>query len=77
MYLALRRGRRAFTPGFTCPVLLRILLELFGFSDTGLSPSLVRLSSASPNRQSLTTESYDPKAINRSGLGSSAFARHY
>ena len=40
LYLALRRVRRGFTPGFTCPVLLRNSLELIEFSTTGLSPSL-------------------------------------
>lgn len=40
-YLALRRGRRRFTQGFTCPVLLRILLGFFRISVTGVSPSLL------------------------------------
>ena len=43
-YLALRRGRRRFTRGFTCPVLLRILLGFFRISVTGVSPSLLELS---------------------------------
>ena len=44
-YLALADGPAGFTPGFTCPVLLGILLELILFSNTGLSPSLDRPSS--------------------------------
>ena len=40
-YLALRRGRRRFTQGFTCPVLLRILPGFFRISVTGVSPSLL------------------------------------
>ncbi len=43
-YLALRRGRRGFTRGFTCPVLLRILLGFLRISVTGVSPSLPALS---------------------------------
>ena len=45
-YLALRRGRRRFTRGFTCPVLLRILLGFRQISVTGVSPSLPALSRA-------------------------------
>ena len=45
-YLALRRGRRRFTQGFTCPVLLRILLGFFRISVTGVSPSLLAHSRA-------------------------------
>ena len=44
-----------FTPGFTCPVLLWVPLELVGFSVTGFSPSLTRHSNASPNLSSLTS----------------------
>ena len=43
-YLALRGGPRRFIRRFTCAVLLRVLLELFQFSITGLSPSMERLS---------------------------------
>ena len=43
-YLALRRGRRRFTPGFTCQVLLRNILGFHWISNTGLSPSMARLS---------------------------------
>ena len=44
-YLALPDGPGRFTQGFTCPVLLRILLSITLFTYTGLSPSLVLLSS--------------------------------
>ena len=44
-YLALPDGPGGFTQGFTCPVLLRILLSITLFTYTGLSPSLVLLSS--------------------------------
>ena len=44
VYLALCRGRHDFTPGFTCPVLLRIPLGLVGLSVTGLSPCFAHLS---------------------------------
>ena len=45
-YLALRRGRRRFTPGFTCQVLLRNILGFHWISNTGLSPSMAALSRA-------------------------------
>ena len=45
-YLALTDGPARFTQGFTCPVLLRILLGIICISFTGLSPSLVELSSS-------------------------------
>ncbi len=44
-YLALTDGPARFTQGFTCPVLLRILLGSNCISYTGLSPSAVQLSS--------------------------------
>ena len=37
-------GPPRFPQGFTCPVVLGILLELFRISHTGLSPSLAGLS---------------------------------
>jgi hypothetical protein len=40
----LRRGRRGFTPGFTCRVLLRDTPDPFGISRTGLSPPMAGLS---------------------------------
>ena len=43
-YLALGDGPPAFTPDFSCPVLLRNTLENRSVSSTGLSPSLDQLS---------------------------------
>ncbi len=40
MYLALRRGRRTFTQGYTCPVLLWKDPRVFFVSDTGLLPAM-------------------------------------
>ena len=44
-YLALRDGPRGFRQDYTCPALLRILQRDCCISLTGLSPSLVQLSS--------------------------------
>lgn len=46
-YLALRGGPRRFTRDFTCPMLLGIEFQIFFFSTTGLSPSMVQDSAAS------------------------------
>src|SRR3954453_1815315 len=45
-YLALRDGPRGFRPAFTCQALLRCRTREFFLSLTGLSPSVVALSSA-------------------------------
>ena len=44
-YLALPDGPGKFMQGFTCPALLRILLSITALTYTGLSPSMVLLSS--------------------------------
>ena len=44
-YLALPDGPGKFMQGFTCPALLRIPLSITIFTYTGLSPSMVSLSS--------------------------------
>ena len=44
-YLALPDGPGRFRQGFTCPALLRIPLSIILVTHTGLSPSLVSLSS--------------------------------
>ena len=44
-YLALPDGPGKFMQGFTCPALLRIPLLITLFTYTGLSPSMVLLSS--------------------------------
>jgi hypothetical protein len=43
-YLALPDGSGRFRQDYTCPALLRILLGIKSISNTGLSPSLVKLS---------------------------------
>jgi hypothetical protein len=43
-YLALPDGSGRFRQDFTCPALLRILLALYIFTCTGLSPFIVQLS---------------------------------
>ena len=69
VYLALRSGLRDFTPGFTCPVLLRVPLGLIGFSATGFSPSLTRHSNASPNLFSPHIEALRPQADKSAWFG--------
>ena len=44
-YLALADGPAGFIQGFTCPALLRIPLSVTKLTHTGLSPSMVPLSS--------------------------------
>src|SRR5690554_135829 len=43
-YLALADGPAGFTQDFTCPALLRILIDFANDSRTGLSPSTMQLS---------------------------------
>ena len=45
-YLALPHGRGGFRQGFTCPALLGILSRDYWLSITGLSPSMVELSTS-------------------------------
>ena len=47
-YLALPDGPGRFRQGFTCPALLRILLGITDMPCTGLSPSMIQLSSCVP-----------------------------
>ena len=47
-YLALPDGPGRFRQGFTCPALLRILLGINDMPCTGLSPSMIQLSSCVP-----------------------------
>ncbi len=77
-YLALRDGPRGFIQDFSCPALLRSLLRLWPVSPTGLSPSLTGLSSPFGYLSFRFIVVLQPRICrNRSGLGSSAFARHY
>ena len=60
MYLALRDGPRRFRQDFTCPALLRILLNLNMDSRTGLSPSMALFPAGSTSLSSGTAQSYNP-----------------
>ena len=77
-YLALADGPAGFTQDFTCPALLRIPLGFVWFRVRGCHP----LRPAFPGRSTWSL-SYDivvlqPRdGLDRHGLGSSAFARHY
>ena len=77
-YLALRDGPRGFRLTSTCRVLLRYRIVRFLLSRTGLSPSLVELSSSLLLGYSLSKHRpYNPTRTCPCGLGSSAFARRY
>ena len=75
-YLALPDGAGSFRQSFTGSALLRILNTRIAFTCTGLSP----LSCAFPDNFHLTiraTISPTTPICKHTGLGSSAFARHY
>ena len=59
-YLALPDGPGRFTQGFPCPVLLRIPLSITVFTCTGLSPSMVLLSSSFQFIKHWISWSYNP-----------------
>ena len=59
-YLALRDGPRKFRQDFTCPALLRILLNLTSDSCTGLSPSTALFPAGSTSNISIISQSYNP-----------------
>ena len=59
-YLALPDGPGRFTQGFPCPVLLRIPLSITVFTCTGLSPSMVLLSSSFQFIKHRMSWSYNP-----------------
>ena len=75
-YLALGGGPPAFPQGFTCLVVLWILLGLNSFSRTGLSPSLADCSKVFPVTIQFPCAVRTPQCTH-CGLGSSVFARHY
>ena len=75
-YLALRGGPRAFPQGFTCLVVLWILLLLARLSCTGLSPSLAGFPKTILLGSLIDSAVRTPECTH-SGLGSSAFARRY
>ena len=77
-YLALRDGPRRFRQDFSCPALLRIPLGFMMDSCTGLSPSLALFPAGSTSIPSCHSAVLQPRqCLNITGLGSSAFARHY
>ena len=77
-YLALRDGPRRFNQGFTCPDLLRILQRDCDISLTGFSPSSIWLSIQFSYISIFLLLYRSPTTpIQRIGLGSSLFARHY
>ena len=84
-YLALEGGPPCFRQDSSCPVVLRIIShEVFRFSHTGLSPSLVCFPktvlltfSFLTSRAYAQDMSYNPNYIAIIGLGSSHFARRY
>ena len=78
-YLALADGPAKFTQDFSCPALLRILLSIYTFTCTGLSPSMVQISITIPVLLYIKYRSPITPIMHYyiSGLGFSAFARHY
>jgi hypothetical protein len=77
-YLALPDGSGRFTQNFTCSVLLRILLGIKTISHTGLSPSMVKLSSLFCYNFKVHITVLQPhNCRNNYGLGYFRFARRY
>ena len=75
-YLALEGGPSAFPQGFSCLVVLRILLGVFLISCTRLSLSLAGLSRPFYYLPHCHIAVHTPSCTHN-GLGSSAFARRY
>ena len=77
-YLALRDGPRGFGQGFTCPALLRVPPATARPTRTGLSPAVAPLSSGFRFACRRLVAALQPRpGLDRSGLGSSPFARRY
>ena len=76
-YLALGHGRPGFSRGFSCPVILGILLEDFRISSTRLSLSLAWLSSQFDYPSISLYAVPQPPAPKVRGLGCFLFARRY
>ena len=75
---SLGRWASQFPTELACSVVLRIPLWVCSISYTGLSPSPVDLSSVILLSNSLILVVLQPHlSLDRDGLGSSAFARHY
>ena len=75
-YLALRGGPRSFPQGFSCLVVLRILLGALMISHTRLSLSLAGLPRPFCYRSHCHVAVHTPECTH-SGLGSFHFARRY
>ena len=75
-YLALEGGPSAFPQGFSCLVVLRILLGVFMISCTRLSLSMAGLPRPFYYHSHCHVAVHTPECTH-SGLGSSAFARRY
>ena len=76
-YLGLGDGPPSFTPDFSCPVLLRILVGFTLVLTTGLLPCLAHLSRYIRLPTSFPRSSPYPSRISPTGLASCNFARHY
>ena len=64
--------------GLACPAVLKVSAGVFSLLPTGLSPSLVGLSSAVRLEIRLPLcRPYNPRAASCASLGFSPFARHY
>ena len=76
--LALRDGPRRFGQDSTCPALLRCHLRYIAVARTGLSPSMVSVSTAFWFLDISLTMVLQPRHVRKHiGLGSAPFARHY
>ena len=76
-YLGLGDGPPSFTPDFSCPVLLWILVGFCKVLITGLLPCFAYLSRYLHLPYSFPCSSPYPSRISPTGLASSNFARHY
>ena len=74
----MRDGPRRFGQDSTCPALLRCLFQSDLLAHTGLSPSMVAVSTAFRFAVFSLLEVLQPRHVRkRTGLGSAPFARHY
>ena len=74
----MRDGPRGFGQDSSCPALLRCLARNIRLTHTGLSPSVVAVSTAFRFLDVPLCEVLQPRSVRkRSGLGSAPFARHY
>ena len=77
-YLALRDGPRGFGQDSSCPALLRCQVGRQDFTRTGVSPSAPGLSRPFRFVRTAMPLVLQPhRVLERDGLGSSPFARHY